>query len=505
MERSVGVDLGIRTQHRAAVFDGPVPRGKPFAFEVSRAGLEKLLHRATEGAEGPVSFVLEPTGLAWVPVAAYVMDKGHRVYLAKPQKASDLRKFLRKHVKSDSVDAAALGRLRHVDPYGMYELRLPTAQQMTLRRLVKRHDRLKSQVADQKRRVHALMVMLNPSLMAALGEEKFGKAAVAFFRRYADPEAVIRGGPAKLRKFWSRHSRGKARPERVERVYKACRLTAELYRDLRRAGRLPFDYKEMQEDLRAELDWMERAEEQARAIEEKIQLLYHHLDPEHTLEQLRGVGPVIAAAVEALVGSVERFANGRRFVSYSGLCPRKRQTGNTDLPMPITKMGQPLLRKYLYLAADVARQWDPDFAAYYARRYARGDHHNRIVIALARKMALRIYALLKRREKARRRASEGSSSQPVRYVLRCPDGQELDKAEARNLILERYARSVVAPERSHKDRTRKAKTEAVAPAMVEWPSADATSGRARPPSSPQIPRPGARCNNTGRTRKAKAS
>ena len=80
--------------------------------------------------------------------------------------------------------------------------------------------------------------------------------------------------------------------------------------------------------------------------------------------------------------------------------------------MPITKAGQRLLKKYFYLAADVARQWDAEFAAYYARRYARGDHHNHIMIALARKMALRVYALLKRREKARQARQPAAPSSP---------------------------------------------------------------------------------------------
>ena len=33
--------------------------------------------------------------------------------------------------------------------------------------------------------------------------------------------------------------------------------------------------------------------------------------------------------------------------------------------MPITKAGQRLLKKYFYLAAETARQWDREFAAYY--------------------------------------------------------------------------------------------------------------------------------------------
>jgi transposase len=490
VNRYVGVDLGIRSSHKAAVLDDLQRRGKPFSVEVSREGFEELLRRATAGAEGPVKFVLDPTGLAWVPLAAYVAAAGHQVHLVKPQKASQLRKFLRQHTKSDPVDAETNARLPQVDPDGVHELRLPTAEQMTLRRLVKRRERHMREVGDQKRRVHALMVMANPSLMSALGEAAFGEGALAFYRNYADPEKVSHMGLGKLRKFWQRHSKGKADPELPARVFAACRKTVDLYKDLRCAGRLPFDYAEIQEELRAELDWMRHAEEQAKGLDPHISEIYERFDPERTLETIQGIGGVIAPAIEALVGDIERFRNGRRFVSYCGLCPGKKQSGISEQEMPITKAGQRLLKKYLYLAADTGRQWDPDFGAYYARRYARGDDHNRIVIALARKMALRVYAVLKRRQQVRQASDAARAIEPAGYVLRHPEtGAAVDKKQARALILERYTREKADPERFRRDRRRRGKTESTGPAKVEWPSKDATNGKPASPSQPQIARP----------------
>jgi len=421
-------------------------------------------------------------------VAAYVSAAGHEVFLAKPKKVSDLRKFLRQHTKSDPVDAETNARLPQIDPKGVHPLMLPTAEQMTLRRLVKRRERLVGEIADQKRRIHALMVMANPQVMTALGDSAFGQGALAFYRKYADPEPVVRMGLKKLQKFWSEHSKGKASAELVTRVFEACRAGAELYRELRRTGKLPFDYSEVQKELRAELDWMVKAEQEVKRLEGRIAEIYQRWDPDHTLEQIQGIGEVIAPGVEAMVGNVGRFRNGKRFVSYCGLCPRKKQSGLRDEAMPITKAGQRLLKKYLYLAADIARQWDPDFAAYYARRYARGDDHNRILIALTRKMALRVYSLLKRRDQARHAVATGRPAEPVHYVLRDPkDGSTIDKKQARALILEKFIRNVANPERSKRDRARRGKkTEVTGPAKVEWPSKDATNGT--PPSQPQIAR-----------------
>lgn len=485
MQRYVGVDLGIRTRHRAVVLDGLERRGRTFSVEVSREGFEKLLARATDGVQGPVRFVLEPTGVAWLPLAAYVGSAGHYVYLVKPQQASDFRKCLRKHTKTDSVDADALARLPQMYPERVYPLVLPTADQTTLRRLVKRRDRLTCEIGNSKRRIHAVMVMANPPLMAALGEEKFGRAATAFFRTYADPEKVLKRGRSALRIFWKRHSRGQS--HQADQVYDGCRQTVDLYRDLRVTGLLPFDYAEIQESLRSELEQIERAEQDVKRLDKQIAEKYRKMDPDATLELLPGIASVIAPAVDVLVGPVLRFPNGGRLVSFCGLCPRQNKSGFTDPHMPITKTGQRLLKKYLYLAADSARRSDPDFAAYYARRYAQGDHHNRILIALARKMALRVYALLKKREQARMARKLGNPAEEVSYELRSPEGRPLDKKEARTLIAQRLARKVVAPQRHARDRAHKAKkTEAPRAAKSEWPPKDATSGSSEPPSEEKV-------------------
>jgi len=456
MERFVGVDLGLRTRHKAVVFDGVVRRGKPFAVEVSQAGFDRLLERATEDTQQRVTFVFEPTGMAWLPVAAYVSAAGHRALLAKTQKVSDLRKFFKKHTKSDVIDAEALARLPQIDPEGVHPAPLPGARQNALRQLVQRRDRLTDEVAATKKRIQSLLVAVNPPLIGALGKKKFGRAACAFLRSYCDPQKVIRRGRQWLRAFWKKHGRGHTACEsRADKVYEASQQCVALYRSLRQAGQLPFDYEAMQAEIRWMLDWLETNQREADELERQIAQRYRELDPDQTLKQLAGIGDIIAAGIEAFVGHALRFPNERAFVCYCGISPRKKQTGNRDQRMPIMKTGQRLLKKYLYLAADIARQLDPDFASYYARRYAQGDHHNRILVALARKMAVRVFSLLKRRELAAQSAAAGREKSSVRYELRDADGQVLDRKKARALILRKYTRARVAPERHAKDRARK--------------------------------------------------
>src|SRR5919198_2327350 len=84
--RRVGIDLALKAPHRAAVFDGPQPVGKSFRVQRSKAGVDELLRRATAGVRGECEFIMEPTGLAWLPMAAELALRGHRIYVPKPQK-----------------------------------------------------------------------------------------------------------------------------------------------------------------------------------------------------------------------------------------------------------------------------------------------------------------------------------------------------------------------------------------------------------------------------------
>jgi transposase len=45
------------------------------------------------------------------------------------------------------------------------------------------------------------------------------------------------------------------------------------------------------------------------------------------LQQLRGVGPMIATAMVATVGDVKQFANGRQMAASLGLPPRQNSSG----------------------------------------------------------------------------------------------------------------------------------------------------------------------------------
>ena len=89
--RYIGLDLALTTDHKALVIDD---RGQAITavlrVNTSATGLEQLFRRAREGApeDEPLVVVMEPTGMAWFPVAVFCQRRGVKVYLVNSQQVA---------------------------------------------------------------------------------------------------------------------------------------------------------------------------------------------------------------------------------------------------------------------------------------------------------------------------------------------------------------------------------------------------------------------------------
>lgn len=444
--RRVGIDIALRAAHKAAVYEDGERLGRPFSVAQTKEGVDELVRRATAGATAPVEFVMEPTGLAWLPLAAELSRRGHRVYLPKPAKTHALRKFLAQHTKTDAIDACTAALVRHVDQRAT-ELRVPTAAQTTLRLMVKQRARLIVDAAKEKSRIFTWLLLANPHVGRALGQDPTSKLATAFLRERLDPfEVIARGKPA-LREFVEEHCRGALKATQLEALWQACAQACALFDALRTSGTLPFDFAELQVLVDQALDHIAFLDAQITKLDARIAAIYSQLDPTRMLErEVPGFGATIASAVEAFAGDANRFGSVKRYAAFFGLVPRTKQTGMAgEKPrQALTKGGQNLLKKYLFLAAETARRKDPELAATYERAIARGKHHYSAVIIVAHKLVRRVYALLKLR------AAGGAD---VHYQLRRPDGTAITAAEARVVIAEQFPTKAIKEARKRAPQT----------------------------------------------------
>jgi transposase len=175
-------------------------------------------------------------------------------------------------------------------------------------------------------------------------------------------------GMQKKRKLWN--AEGRAELEKLELLP---------YAALRRERLL-----ETLEQLEIEIGQLNRqVEEEVKQRPEAVKLMSHP-----------GVGPVTALAMVLTLGPAERFANARQVGSYFGLIPREHSSGGRQKLGTISKQGNAFLRFLLVEAGQSAARYDAELGRFY-RRLAVRKHRALAKVAVARKLAMRLYLMLR--------------------------------------------------------------------------------------------------------------
>jgi transposase len=108
-----------------------------------------------------------------------------------------------------------------------------------------------------------------------------------------------------------------------------------------------------------------------------------------------GVGPVTALAFAATVDDPSRFTSSRSVGAYVGLTMRRYQSGTIDVTGRISKMGDPMVRRYLYEAAQnlmcLVRRACP--LKTWANKLKKRVGHRKACVALARKLAVVLHRM----------------------------------------------------------------------------------------------------------------
>src|SRR5258708_22945527 len=79
------------------------------------------------------------------------------------------------------------------------------------------------------------------------------------------------------------------------------------------------------------------------AIERRIHAWHRSSEESRRLEEIPGVGPIVATALMAEVGDWKTFSSGRSLAAWIGLVPRQHSTGGKERLGRLSKPGTPPL------------------------------------------------------------------------------------------------------------------------------------------------------------------
>jgi transposase len=331
----LAIDLG-RYRSVACVYDTATAATRFVTVDTTRADLGRLFDRH------PAALVVVEAGLSVGWVHDLAGARGLPVRVANT--AAEAWKFKHTKRKTDRDDAlrlaelAALGRLPTVA--------VPDPATRQRRALIAHRRALVGRRVAAQNRIRA--VLAGRGLPVPRGHRAWTATGLAGLERQARPLAAC--GPAEL---W----RG------------LLHLAVADYRHL--LGLIA--------DCEAALDRLAAA------------------DPATALLQTApGVGPRTAEVVAAYLHDPRRFASGKQVGAYAGLAPRQYQSGESDRIGRISRRGPALLRALLVEAAWAAVRHNPWARAAYARLTRGGASRRKpAIVALARKLLVRLWAMLR--------------------------------------------------------------------------------------------------------------
>jgi transposase len=88
-----------------------------------------------------------------------------------------------------------------------------------------------------------------------------------------------------------------------------------------------------------------------RAIEKHIHAWHRSCEESRRLEEIPGIGPLVATALVAEVGNWKEFSSGRSLAAWIGLVPKQHSTGGKERLGGISKQGNRYLRWLLVTGA----------------------------------------------------------------------------------------------------------------------------------------------------------
>ena len=383
---SVGIDVS-KDKHDCFIVnsEGEV-LADVFTIHNTMDGFNFLLQRIRECTmpQDKIKVGLEATGHYSYNLIGFLLDNGLATYVLNPLRTNLYRKSLSlRKTKTDRVDARTIAHMLLSDaglkPYTDTAYHNEELKSLTRYRFdkVKERTKLKSSISRLVCILFPELEKLVPTLHMA--------SIYALLEEFPDAKQIAAAHLTRLKALLETASKGHYKRDMALRIRDAARNSIGAF--------MPAKSLELQYTIRLirELD-AEIAE-----IEERIQSIMNDLHSPITT--IPGMGVRMAAMILAEVGDFTRFVSPDKLLAYAGMSPSTYQSGQLKNCYPhMEKRGSRYLRYALYNATKCVCHWNPNFAAYLAKKRAEGKHYNVALSHATKKLVQLIFAMEKSKQ-----------------------------------------------------------------------------------------------------------
>lgn len=358
----VGIDIGKQSHVAGFVSPTLLARYQRFeacpalSFEKTREGFRALVARIT----GYVPLIqvyalLEGTGHSHRALLQYVQE------LDIPVSVMHVQKRQPGLLKTDKRDA--LGLAHHLynqlekgiqvgDPLHIVRrLSPPTPAAAQLRGMVHHHQELTTESTRRKNKLTAICDELFPECVRMFHNPN-GPTALVFRERFPTPATITTARVSALQE-----TRGKARMFSNTTLLELQRLAAGSIgtKDVARQRGLVFEQQQLIEELRLITKHLE-------ALEAEMMQVVEHAREGRILTSIPGIGPLQAAILIALIGTIANVDGPGQLTSYCGWVPAIAQSGTTLDRSRLSPRGARLLKPTISIAVWKAIRLDGEWA-----------------------------------------------------------------------------------------------------------------------------------------------
>ena len=380
----IGIDIAKRS-HQAAVTDisGNIVV-KPFNFKNTAAGFTQFLSVLETNSVSKDNCVigLESTGHYWYPLYFFLVEQKFSVKVFNPIQTAAFREITIRKVKNDNLDSIMIADFTRFGRYS--ETYIPSENMLALKNL----SRFRLSVCDicgsLKKRTIVLLDLVFPEY-ASVFCDIFGTTSKQLLEKYSTPDEFSEISTTKLANFILKASRGRNGREKAELIKTAAQNSIGISYAI---DTFSFEIKQLIEQI-------EFMENQLSEIDAEMAKLL--AESEYSvITTISGIGPTLGSIIVSEIGDIERFETSSKLVAYAGLDASVKQSGEFNSSQnKISKRGSPYLRRALWMAAFMSLQCDPALYDYYSRLRARGKSHRLATTAVARKLCIIVWAIMK--------------------------------------------------------------------------------------------------------------
>ena len=336
-------------------------------------------------ASGPYSQLL----LRHLQTLPYPVHMLSPLQVRKFRQSQSLRK-----TKTDPIDAHTIALfLHHQHLQGSLK---PTPLSSSLRHMVRLQEQLTNQLVRVQNQFRQTLYLLFPELERRFA--RFPKAIRRLLACYPSAKQIAKANPDHIRTLLAQGQGS------------APAISAAELQDLASSS-LGLEDQMASLHLKHLLALWESLEKQHHEVSHTLQAQTRLRYPQawQIMTQIPGLGPNLVARFLALVEDPNRFPSRKALIAYAGLDPSVHQSGRFQATSRLSKRGDPLLRKVLFLMAQALIRYTHRFHQVFQYYRQQGRRYREAVMIVARKVLVVLYALWTRMTPFQDTAPESAS------------------------------------------------------------------------------------------------